>query len=200
MSEIIERGDYRAVIEHDAFASKPEGCFFATVYQMTDPGVSILGQDECVTQDFRDEIVNAWTRYGDMRKVERYLRMFHGVIGFDYIDYPDSKMINVVTLADLQHWGYTGLETYRVVTGNDDPSAGNLDEWREWAEGNTYYVSIEKRETHYHEHYIDGELVFAEDKVTWEQIDHSGNIYGIGSALQSAEDELSGLTSDDENV
>jgi hypothetical protein len=73
------------------------------------------------------------------------------IVGFDYIERNYGKMIVVITLKDLQHWGYESVADYQQSAlkdadrTNPDPSYGILKEWEAWADGDVYYVVIEQR-------------------------------------------------------
>lgn len=114
------------------------------------------------------------------------------VVGFAYIERQDSKMVNIVTLADLKHWGFGSVEDYRITAGHDDPSHGNLTEWEAWADDEVYYVALEEKVTEYVRITdLAGNVIReAEDGEAWEEFDSCGGFYGIDAARESANDQL----------
>lgn len=177
-------GRYRAVVRPDSEPMQPDGDFFGYVFQVYGTRQAELCAKAHGTpaEDFGLEY--AWERFGDMVKVERYVRMFRGAVGFDYFDTRDGKFVNIVTMADLNLWGFTSVTEHQEQTGNADPSSGNLDEWRAYVEGDVYYFSIEKRVT-----WTPDDPGF-EAREEWETVDSTGGFYGYEHARDTAREEL----------
>lgn len=139
-----EAGTTRVVIVTDTDAHAPDGDFFGSVYRLEGSSVDTMGQRYRATEDHADEIRDAWGHFGDLELVGRYLKMFHDIVGFDWIDLGGRTFINVVTPADLETWGYADLETYRRDTGRACATYGNLVEWEAWAEGEVYGYMVQR--------------------------------------------------------
>lgn len=196
--EIVEtRGNFRAVIHIDEMPSQPDGDFFGTVYYGDRGRFTRQAAPYKSPDDFSDTLDMAWERYQDMELVERYLRICHGVRGFDYFDTQEGKYVNVVTDYDLTMWGWDlDPEGWPVVDGVrlTDPAANNLDEWKAYAEGDVWYRTVEKRVTW---HTDDADF---EDREEWEAIDDSAlhGLYGQEWAEESAREGLAEYTEDGE--
>lgn len=157
--EIVEtRGQYRAVIEiEEGPPGRPDGDFFGTVIWLDDQTgkhtevFAHAFQQERAAEGFAESLSHAWQHYRDMELVERYMRMFHGVVGFDYLDRPDSKFVNIVTRADLEIWGWDPDDPSSWPKHDDGttyhPQEGNLKETEAWADGDVWGVRVEKNVT-----------------------------------------------------
>lgn len=184
MSDVIEtRGRFRAVIHDDTDPQPPEDDASGTVVRLDRWGAEVVGHAYSVPADDHD-ILSAWQHYQDMTLVERYLRMWHGVVGFDYFDTRDAKYVNLVTLADLKVWGWDSVDEYRAATGHDDPSHGNLTEWQAYVDGDVYGFSIEKN-VHWT---TDDDDV--SDMDTWEDMESVWGFYGREYVQQAALEAL----------
>jgi hypothetical protein len=151
-SEIVEtRGKYRAIIEIDEIVSKPDGDFFGTVVYVFDRGGCELMAHAYShpAEDFG--LGHLWEHYRDMGLVERYLRIWEGIVGFDYFETRDGKYVNVVTRKDLEIWGWDPDDPASWPKNDDGttrrPEQNNLDEWRAYSEGDVWFVRVEKNVT-----------------------------------------------------
>lgn len=116
------------------------------------------------------------------------------VVGFDYIDRDYGKMLNVVTMADLKMWGFESVEEYRQKTGHNDPSHGNLTEWRAWADGDVFYIVIERRVLDRHTIVtMSGDVVQSTEDETWEIVESLHGFYDSDYAKQEAAAMLAGF-------
>lgn len=112
------------------------------------------------------------------------------VVGFDTLDLRDRRFINIVTLADLNIWGWKSVAEFNEVVGNGkDPSDGNLKEFEAWAEGDVYMLTTESRV------FVDslvsdaksGAPIRMESSTDWDEMDGLvGGYYGLEYALQTA--------------
>ena len=185
--EVVEtRGQYRAVIGYDEYPSKPDGDFFGSVIWIDRDGRSDLMAHAYSHPPEDFGLGNLWEHYRDMSKVERYLRIYEGIVGFDYFDTQDGKYVNVVTPKDLEIWGYDSVEAYRQASGHEDPSHGNLDEWRAYVDGEVFFVRVEKNVT------WSADDEDFEDRDEWTEIDDTQvyGYYGEAWAKQAALEAL----------
>lgn len=191
MAEVIETsedGRYRAVVIPDMDPMQPDGDFFGYVFRFDGRQVELAAKSHGMPEeDFG--LAYAWEHFGDMDRVERYARMFRGAVGFDYFDTRDGKFVNVITMADLQAWGFASVGQYREQTGNADPSHGCLDEWRAYVEGDVYFFAIEKRVT-----WTPDDPDF-ETREGWETVESIGGFYGYKYAEETAREELAAVVS-----
>jgi len=183
--DVVEtRGKFRAIIEVDQDPYPPDGDFFGTVYAMERGGhCERVGSPFKSPDDFSDAIKAAWDHYRDMKLVERYLRIFEAVRGFDYFDTRDGKYINCVTDYDLRMWGWEEGDTR-------DPAEHNLDEWRHYYEGDVYFVAVEKCMSWH----TDDEDADPSDYEDWQAIGDTqvGGYYGEKWAREAAIEALDG--------
>ena len=193
MSEVLEtRGDYRVTLTNDEWADGPDGDGQGSTYSMSTrrPSLFALVHKGAGPTGFgpgspfhlAEVMRNAWDRFQDIDTLERYLRMFHGVVGFDSFDTQDEKYVNVVTREDLTEWGFSSLEDYRARADWDDPSHGNLTEWRAYAEGDVWSYAVERRE-----HWTSDT---GKTHDTWETVDSCGGFYGRQYAEEAALEAL----------
>lgn len=191
MGDVLEtRGRFRAVIHPDMDPQRPDGDFFGYVFCMWDrsiPGghgrlTELLGKayptpDEDFSLDY------LWERWRDMGMVERYLRIFCDVVGFDYFDTQDARVINIVTRKDLQIWGW---QEDPASWPYPDPTHNNLTEWRAFYEGDVWTYTIEKNVTWT----TDDEDIEDGERDGWEEVDSCGGFYGGKYAEESALEAL----------
>lgn len=189
-TEVVETRDkYRATITVDGCPEAPDGDFFGTVYYGERGDFRRVGAPYKSPDDFADTLDAAWSHYQDMRLIERYLRIWHGVRGFDYFDTQSGKYVNIVTDYDLKVWGWDlDPAQWPVVDGvrSTDPAEHNLDEWQAYSDGDVYFVTVQKRVTWTTE---DEDF---EDREDWEDIDDSvvGGYYGEKWAREAAIEAL----------
>lgn len=200
MSEVIEtRGRYRAVLHLDEMPSKPDGDYFGYVFLLSRWGLEHWGKAYS-TPDEDFGIKAAWEHFRDMELVERYLRMFWDVVGFAYFDTEDSKVINVVTVADLNIWGWDTED--RTKWPAKDPAENNLDEWRAYVDGDVYFYTIEERNDWHRTTETVGNSLsdrynVDEDMSTWDEVDSLHGYYGDQYAREAALEALDGYAPKD---
>lgn len=192
-SEVVEtRGQYRAVIHVDESPHKPDGDFFGSVIYMDRHGGCELEAHAHSTPPEDFGLGNLWEYYRDMALVERYLRIFWGIVGFDYFDTDHGKYVNVVTRKDLEIWGWDPDQPDTWPKHDDGtpyrPEENNLDEWRAYYEGDVWYYTIEKAVTWT----TDDDEVEDDERTDWEEIDALHGYYGQEWAEQAAREALDG--------
>lgn len=192
-SEIIETRDkFRARITVDDYASEPDGDFFGTVYYLDRDGrCERKAAPFKSPDDFSDELRFGWEHYRDMKLVERYLRIWYGIRGFNYFDTQDGKYVNVVTDYDLNMWGWDlDPAEWPVVDGvrSTDPAKNNLDEWHAYHDGDVWLVRVEKC-IHWT---TDDDDADTSERDEWQEIDDTvvGGYYGEEWARQAATEAL----------
>lgn len=120
------------------------------------------------------------------------------IVGFNYLDRPNGKMVNIVTLEDLKHWGFESLEAYHALNSDKDPSDGNLDAWEAWADGDAYYVVIERKVAFHTEITTpEGDAIKPRETYEdWHEIDSLHGFYGFESAKEWAKESLASHEAD----
>lgn len=116
------------------------------------------------------------------------------VVGFGYIERDYGKMINVVTYADLKHWGYDDLDAWWERFPDTDPSVNNLKEWEAWADGDVYYIVIEERVVkHIEITNLDGDVIETRtSEEDWREVDREFGVLGHDWAIDRAKEWFSG--------
>lgn len=184
-SEVVEtRGKFRVSIHIDEAPSRPDGDFFGTVVHLDRYGrTEVMGHAYSMpAEDYG--IGGLWDHYRDMDLMERYLRIYEGIVGFDYFDTQDGKYVNIVMPKDLEIWGWDvdKPETWPY----EDPARSNLNEWRAYSEGDVWFWVVEKAVTWT----TDDEDVEDDEKTQWEEIDALHGYYGQEWAEQAAREGL----------
>lgn len=221
-SEILEtRGDYRVSITPDDYPEPPDWDGQGTIIQL-DTGYT--GRAYVMHRTYHDSdrgpalsddfgLADLWNRWHDMALIERYLRIFHGVVGFDYFDdhtqTRGAKYVCVVTEGDLREWGFdTVADFHRANPDHDNPASQVLVAWRAWTEGEVYYWTIERR-AHAWQTVVDftgSEVIdlLAEtdddDEGAWETVEQVHGYYGHTDAERQAREAFSGYVSNTEGV
>ena len=94
---VAEEGNYRAVIEHDEMADKPDWDAQAPIFQIEDYygnyGVSELMGDDKEGDKYRsayEHFVSVYGREG-IDVFERYMKIFHGCLKFEEYNVGTSR-------------------------------------------------------------------------------------------------------------
>lgn len=177
---IEERDEYRAVIIRDEYPLEPDHDGQGYVFRVEHWGYR--WQEELVHKDYGNpepafSLAEALDRFGtDWQMVERYLRMFHDVVAFDYADFHRSgpTYVLVVTRAQVEEWGLTDVSK---------AAEGTLGIWEAWATGDTWAYVIERRMVTEHRT-LQGEVVTTTE--TWMEEDRLYGYYGEDDATESA--------------
>lgn len=194
--ETIERGEnLRARIVPDTDAQMPYGDALAPVFRLG----ARTWQASDVVSDYEPtdlmpgDVADAMERFdSDHDKVERYLRMFHGVTAVEWITPPTSAETYIVfdTPDWRKHVGWGDARNYFKPEVREAVKA-TRDEWRAWTEGEVYGVIVERRDrgvTFWHSGGFD-------QTERWEESDATcWGFYGIDSAKEYAKSELDALT------
>lgn len=176
-------GDYRARLEQDVDRDAPDwdgqGYVFAVDYGARGWRADEVHRDSSCAPMF--DLAGALSHYGangaDWDMVERYLRVWHGVVSFDRDELTRSgpTHVVVVTRAQADAWGCPA-DRFGELAGQ------TLGAWRQWAEGDVWSYVIERRET-----WTNG----AGDTMhTWEHVDSLSGMYGRDYAESEARDAL----------
>ncbi len=184
VDDVLEtRGKFRAVIHPDMDPQPPDGDYFGYVFYLDRWGCQRMGKGY-TTPDEDFSLKYLWDRWQDMGLIERYLRIFCDVVGFDYFDTQEGKFINIVTRADLSLWGWNTEDPSRWPY--EDPAQHNLKEWRAYYEGDVWFYTIEKRVTWT----TDDEDVDPDTREDWEQLDSCGGYFGSDQITEGALEAL----------
>lgn len=148
------RGEYRVSLALDTDPQPPDWDGQGTIIQLDTgyTGRAYVMHAGKAGEDFG--LAYLWERWHDMALIERYLRMFHGVVGFDwfddYVGTRGAKYVCVVTEDDLTEWGFEDMDAWRAAVIKHDldpnPAVGNLNAWRHWIEGEVYGYVLEQRD------------------------------------------------------
>jgi hypothetical protein len=116
-------------------------------------------------------------RYGnDYQMVERYLRIFHDVVSFDYTSWDRDMMFFVVTRQQAEAWGCL-LEDWHKLAGQAE------EVWAYYGAGETYGYVVETLETWTRN--SDGF-----EMESWAEVDSCWGLYGWDDAESQARDAL----------
>jgi hypothetical protein len=190
--EIAREGEYRVTItREDTYAEAPNWDGQGTVVYLDRAGATV--QHPSKGDDHG--IAYAWEHWSDMELIERYLRMFHGVIGFDYFDTQDGKYVVIVTAKDLAEWGFADLADYRASNPKPEhanPASQVMVAWQAWADGDVYGYTVERATiVHTVTTRLDGSRVGEiEVEDGWEDVESVWGFYGREDAESEAKAAL----------
>lgn len=182
MNEIIgTNGDYRVRLEADDCRDAPDWDGQGYVIHLLGGfwGGATLQHKDYGEDDPSFDLEQAIVHYDrDYELVERYLRIFHDVVSFDYIDWDRGRgtMFFVVTRQHAEKWGCPP-EDWHKLAGQTSKT------WEQYAEGEVYGWIVEKVVT-WHREGTDETLE------TWEHVDSLWGMYGYEYAHDDAIETL----------
>lgn len=189
-TDILETaGDLRVSLERETYAEEPDeegqGFVFRLGERRSDR-VELVHHDyeekadgDAMADALRSALDHYSSRGIDWDMVERYLRAWHDVVSFDRdeLDRSGPTYVFVATRSQARTWGldpesedksYSDGESQAdIVRGS---AAGTLATWRQWAEGDVWSYTIERRHV-----WTDAE---GEQLETWDVVDSLSGMYG----------------------
>ena len=211
-------GDYRAVIGYDPYPEPPDWDGQGTIVQLdstmwSETTAHVMHHPDLNRRNDKDRhwqsvndfgLAALYSRFNRghyrgapdaMAMVERYLRIFRGVVGFDYFDTRGDKYVVIVTEADLTEWGFESLADFRAkVPKVENPASGIPAAWKAWTEGEVYYYRIDRRTEH-----KATEIDWTGSRIidygdTWAEVETVHGYYGHDDVKQAATEVLAGYT------
>lgn len=170
--ETVERGEFRSVIEWDACPDAPYDDGGSPIFVLPFRHYPPSQVEEITSYRVPAGMVDAcerWQREPDT--LERFLRIFYGCRTFIWVETRDASYLT------------TDPAVWRAAMGSDD-ARPDLTEWRAYLDGETFVVSVERRETWHAD--SDPELT----RETWETVDSLAGLYGIEYARETAAEML----------
>lgn len=210
-----DMGDHRTVAQ--SYPATRRGVDFADTLDALWADLRDMGEVEGVlrgTMNICEECGLVMTGYDETTECEGDEDGWHlkawdfsedPIVGFDYFDTRQGdKVINIVTLSDLKLWGFYSLEAYQKANPGLDPSAHNLDEFREWVDGAVYWVDLEQKmieETNVHtmSSWATQTPINTYVTETWESTGElaCGGFYGAESALEYAKEIIDNVNEEE---
>lgn len=195
---LIETATHRLRIVDTEHAESPDFDFQGQIIRQDGRRFEAFHRD-AARDSLADEIRVAWDRFMDMDLIERYLRIFFDVVGFDYFDLRDGRIICVVTLAELRAWGFKDVEAWREKNGGDPVAVGILKPWQAWVDGDVFgYIIEEKvRTARLDDH---DQPIMPTVTEGWDEVDSCYGFYGTEDVEQAAREQFSAMTGQPESV
>lgn len=199
--DIIEETDtFRLIIEPEVYPEQPDYDGMGMILRMDGYRFEAVHVEK--TPSLAGEFEQGWRRWGDMAMIERWLRLFYDVVGFDYFDTQDAKYVCVVTQEELETWGFSSTKAYELRTGRDNPADGVLRIWQAYVEGECYSFVIQEKQRWLR---LDGPNGTVDDlgddrvvRESWETVEAIGGFYGYEDAEQSGREMFATYTEKDE--
>lgn len=172
---ITENGRYRARLERDQHPVNPRTDYDHITHVITPRGQRYVDVDED-----GGPLQDAWDRVADrddaVEVFTRYARIFHGVVVVE-----DRPVDGAWSL-----WYMTPEQIKEVSTPPEEFISSEIQEYRNWAEGEVYVSVIEERAT-----WARAEVSKAGTMQTWETVESCGDLNGWDCAKSYALEQLS---------
>jgi hypothetical protein len=125
--------------------------------------------------------------------VERYDFSDNPIVGFDTTELREGRLVNIVTMEDLKTWGWETVEAFdeaMTAAGRPgvDPSEGNLTDFEAYANGDVYFVTVERRVIETTQIRTLTQHVIRESiREAWEEREDYGTLHGYYSTESALE-------------
>jgi hypothetical protein len=140
--------------------------------------------------------------------VERYDFSENPIVGFDITELREGRLVNIVTMEDLKTWGWETVEAFDEAMSaagrpGVDPSEGNLADFEAYANGDVYFVSVERKVIEATQiKTLDQRVIRESSRETWEECE-DGTLHGFYSteyALAYAKSVIEDLDNRDKEL